>query len=181
MQENRKNFIKWTSTTIFFIIFTLSLFAPSPGAAENAKQAMPSVIVFDTYHEEETKRITKFAGYIDNDKWGKAPFDHDQHVALDSCVTCHHTNSKNLTKAMEENVPKCGDCHKESDEECTIEGTNEDKKFMGKSAVESKKAFHGDTSEAGCIGCHKQRDKEPTGCSSCHTKQDSIDYKYKQK
>src|SRR5262249_19223251 len=87
--------------------------------------------------------------------------------------------SKNLTKAVEEEVRKCTDCHKADDSPNSIEGTNEDKKFAGKDAINSKDAYHGNGSLVGCIGCHKERGIEPNSCNSCHNGKDKIDYKYK--
>ncbi|MBX7223954.1 MAG: cytochrome c family protein [Blastocatellia bacterium] len=132
---------------------------------------MPGKMVLD----DPDNKVTENAG----DK-GKTPFDHDQHVALDTCVTCHHTNTKKLTKAVEEDVLKCGACHKAEESTCELEGTNEDRKFKGKTALDSQTAFHGKSEAggdrlAGCIDCHKARaEKFPkakavTTCKQCHS------------
>lgn len=110
-------------------------------------------------------------------------FNHEHHAFpkryakyKDSCVICHHTNTKSLTKAMEEGVRRCDDCHKTDDSTCEFEGTNEDVKFKGKNALNAKDAYHGTGDEskpnsklAGCITCHKDRDIFPTGCNECHS------------
>lgn len=145
---------------------------PVPAAKAPAKATMPDFIVLD---DAEHMR-SEFAGDT-----GKTPFDHDQHVKKDSCVTCHHTNSKKLTAAMEEDVQKCATCHKATAGPSELEGTNEDKKFKGKEAMDSENAFHGKDSLVGCIGCHQKRTIEPVACKKCHTGEDTIEYKYKKK
>lgn len=110
---------------------------------------------------------------------GKTPFDHDQHIstrANTTCVTCHHTNSKDLSVLVEEDVAKCATCHKEDDTVCEIEAVDKTKKIVGKKAIGFKDAFHGDTSEVGCIGCHEKRNIEPKRCDNCHTDADVVEY-----
>lgn len=133
-------------------------------------KTMPGKMVLD----DPVKKVSECAG-----KRGKCDFDHDQHAALDSCVTCHHTNSEKLTKAVEEDVQKCSVCHKCDEEaECTIEGTNEKKKFKGLTAPDSQTAYHGNGkagSLVGCVDCHKARKDKPkaqafTKCDECHKK-----------
>lgn len=143
------------------------------GITTRSSQTLPGVLVLD---DPETAN-SKFAG----DK-GKTPFDHNQHIsqrAAISCVTCHHTNSNNLTVALEEQVAKCSTCHLAEDSTCQVEGTNEDKKFKGKNAINSKEAYHGNDNLVGCIGCHKTRNIEPIGCNSCHTGSTSVEYNLK--
>lgn len=138
--------------------------------ATRSSQVLPGILVLD----DTEKPNSIFAG----DK-GKTPFDHNQHISKRadiSCVTCHHTNSKNLTVALEDNVAKCSTCHLADDSPCQIEGTNEDKKFKGKTAINAKDAYHGNDNLVGCIGCHQERKIEPTSCKSCHT--DSREVKY---
>lgn len=143
-----------------------------PAAPQDKKmqsRTMPGKMVLD----DEDAGVTMYAG----DK-GKVDFDHDQHAALDTCVTCHHTNTNKLTKAVEEDVMKCAVCHKDEETECETEGTNEDRKFKGKTAISSEDAFHGTGSPdrlAGCIDCHKARKDKPkaqafTKCAECHKK-----------
>ncbi len=83
-------------TLLFLLVITL-LSAPrlkditaSEVAGAQSKQTLPGKMVFD----DEEKKFTIYAG----DK-GKSAFDHEQHVAKDSCLTCHHTNSEKLTKS----------------------------------------------------------------------------------
>jgi hypothetical protein len=166
MKEKRTNKVKVAMVMVFTIVALLAFWMPQSGwAVKPPSKTMPTKMMLD----DPDKKESPFAG----DK-GKTPFDHDQHVAKDSCVTCHHTNTKKLTKAVEEEVRKCSECHKADDATTELEGTNEDNKFKGKNAVNSKDAFHGTGSEnpnmalAGCINCHKVRDQKPTGCNDCH-------------
>jgi len=133
--------------------------AGNKGGAQE-KQKLPGKMVLD----DPGQKMTIFAG----DK-GKTPFDHEQHSAKDSCVTCHHTNTEKLTKAIEQPVQKCATCHKADEEVCTVEGTREGKTFKGKTALSSKEAFHGKDSLVGCIGCHNARNQEPKKCNDCHS------------
>lgn len=151
----------------FSLLSGLSYFttdAPSDpnGVAVGAqeKQTLPGKLVLD----DPEKKMSEFAG----DR-GKTPFDHEQHVGKDTCVTCHHTNSEKLTKAMEEAVPKCTACHKADDGPAPIEGTREGMTFKGKTAINAKDAYHGNDSIVGCIGCHKERSISPTRCAECHS------------
>lgn len=149
-------------------MFTTKAATVAPEDAPKGSRTMPGKLTLD----DPDKGVTEFAG----DK-GKVPFDHDQHAALDTCVTCHHTNSKKLTKAVEEDVQKCVLCHKDEEKPCEFEGTNEDAKFKGKDAPDSQTAYHGKGSGlVGCIDCHKTRkDKFPKAaavikCAECHVK-----------
>ena len=166
MEEKRKRTAKGAMVMIFTIVALLAFWMPQMGASvKPTSKTMPTKMTLD----DPDKKVSAFAG----DK-GKAPFDHDQHVAKDTCVTCHHTNTTKLTKAVEEEVRKCSECHKADDGTNDLEGTNEDNKFKGKSAVNSKDAYHGTGSDnknmalAGCINCHKVRSQKPTGCNDCH-------------
>jgi hypothetical protein len=176
MQEKQRRLVKGTIVIAMAIVALLAFWVPQPGAATKASKTMPTLVVMD----DPDKKNTEFAG-----DYGKAPFDHDQHIAYssytpqDSCVVCHHTNAKTLTKAVEEEVLKCGACHKAEETTNELEGTNEDKKFKGLKAISSEEAFHGKESLIGCIGCHKERDKKPTSCKECHTGEDTITYQYK--
>ena len=150
--------------------------APADTMSGSQKQTLPDKMVFD----DKKNKFTMYAG-----DEGLSPFDHAQHVKAekDSCVICHHTNSEKLTKAIEKPVMKCCTCHKADEQVCTDEGTREGQTFKGKSALNSKEAFHGKNSLVGCIGCHKQRNEEnaeqikkdpnlklKTGCETCHQK-----------
>lgn len=139
---------------------------------QDAKQTLPGKLVFD----DSEKHYTIFAG-----EKGKVDFDHAQHVAKDSCVTCHHTNSDSLSKAIEEPVARCTACHKMEDGKSELEGRRKDKTFKGKDAVKSEDAFHGKGSLIGCIGCHQTRLNDAgtseeikaklekvKGCTTCH-------------
>ena len=166
MEEKRKRIIQGVLVAIFACIALVTLIYPQLGvAAHPVNKTMPTKLMLD----DPDAKHSDFAG----DK-GKTPFDHDQHVAKDSCVTCHHTNTKNLTKAIEEEVRKCTECHKAEDGNTELEGTNEDQKFKGKSAINSKDAYHGTGTDnknqalAGCITCHKVRNIPPLGCNDCH-------------
>jgi len=159
--------MKPAATLLFLLVLTL-LSTPrlkdvtADGTSGlQSKQSLPGKMVFD----DEEKKFTIYAG----DK-GKSAFDHEQHVAKDSCVTCHHTNSEKLTKALEKPVMKCSACHKADDGVCADEGTREGKTFKGKTAIKSKEAFHGNGSLVGCIGCHKERGQNPSECTDCHIK-----------
>ena len=152
--------IKFGLTISFILLAMVTLCLPSSEIAAKAEKLMPDLIKLDDYD----KKNTVYAG----DR-GIAYFDHNQHVAADKCVTCHHTNSKSLTKAVEEPVLKCIACHKKVFTTNEIEGTNEDKKFKGLMAFNSEQAFHGWQSEIGCIGCHTVRKIKPTYCYDCHT------------
>ncbi|MEW6737261.1 MAG: cytochrome c3 family protein [Acidobacteriota bacterium] len=181
---NRQKIVKWTLVIVFAVVSLATFAVPWPELAKAAKpgKTMPGLLVLD----DEEKKVSEFAG-----SKGKTPFDHDQHIAYnsyspqDGCVVCHHTNSKNLTKAVEEEVQKCTVCHKGAETDCEIEGTNEDKKFKGKKSPSAEDAYHGknsagENSVIGCIGCHKERNIEPSGCSTCHNGEDTIkNYKYK--
>lgn len=128
----------------------------------SAKPIMPGKLMLD---DEENKH-SPWAGVR-----GKVPFDHDQHALgpkADTCVTCHHTNSTKLAKDSEEAVLKCSVCHTDDDIKNTIEGTNENKKFIDLMAISAKKAYHGNKSLVGCIGCHEQKHQTPLDCDSCH-------------
>jgi hypothetical protein len=163
--------IKLILLTAFTLLFAVTLLLPELAAATKPSKTMPAFIVLDN----PEKKMSEHAG----DK-GKTPFDHDQHVAKDSCVTCHHTNSEKLTKAVEEDVLRCTVCHKAEDtEKSELEGTREGKTFKGKFAMNAKDAYHGDSSIVGCIGCHREKEIEPIGCNTCHTGEDTIQYQYK--
>jgi hypothetical protein len=173
--EKRKQLIKWMITGSFLMLWALTCWLPSTSAAKPA-QTMPKMIVLD----DTEKKNSQYAGF-ESDK-GKTPFDHDQHVAKEtSCAICHHTNSTKLTEKLEEEVLKCSVCHTaEDDIETKAESLNPDERFKkGTKARNIKSAFHGDGSIVGCIGCHRERDKNPTGCNDCHTGADTIQYQYK--
>lgn len=167
MKEKNQKMVKGLLVIAFTLVAMLAFWIPQSGAAvKPGSKTMPTKMVLD----DPEAKVSEFAG----DK-GKTPFDHDQHVAKDSCVTCHHTNTKKLTKAVEEEVRKCTECHKADDSVTDLEGTNEDFKFKGKNALNSKDAYHGSGNEtndntklAGCITCHKARDQKPIGCNDCH-------------
>jgi Class III cytochrome C family len=164
--------IKFMFITIFSCLFIISFILPNINLSltKAFSLVMPSILVLD----DPDNGNSKFAGGR-----GKTPFDHDQHIstrANTTCVTCHHTNSNSLSIAIEEEVPKCTTCHIEDESTCQIKGTNETKNFVGETAISTKKAFHGDTSEIGCIGCHEKRNIEPKGCDDCHTKTDTVNY-----
>jgi hypothetical protein len=146
MREKTRRKIKLAFVFGFVILATFTLFKPEAGAENVKKQPLPGKMVLDDPDNNNTEN----AG-----TQGKTPFDHEQHVAKDKCVTCHHTNSEKLTSAMEEEVKKCGACH-------TKEGTEK--------VINSKKAFHGKGTLIGCEGCHEDRSIEPMGCGSCHHK-----------
>src|SRR2546430_11579667 len=101
--------MKFAVLALYSLILTLAI-------SFQSKQAVPSKMVFD----DPERKFTIYAG----DK-GKASFDHQQHAAKDSCVTCHHTNSEKLTKALEQPVIKCATCHKAEEEVCAVEGSRE--------------------------------------------------------
>lgn len=175
MSTSRQRRVMWACVSIYLFMACFNLLMTELEAAvsdSKAKQALPLLLVLDDLENKNTR----FSG-----DYGKAPFDHDQHVAKDSCVTCHHTNSSKLSSAMEEPVLKCGECHQDEDRTNDIEGTNETKKFKGAKAINSKEAFHGKGSLVGCMGCHDKKKIEPFGnqCSACHTKSDTIEYQYK--
>jgi hypothetical protein len=148
------------------IATTLSLVLLLLFATLQSTQKLPGKMVLD----DPVSKTTVYSG----DK-GKAEFDHDQHVAKDACVTCHHTNSEKLTKALEQPVMKCATCHKAEDDICTVEDSREGMTFKGKMAWKSEFAFHGKdrpvskTSIIGCIGCHEQRNQNLTSCGRCHS------------
>lgn len=174
---NKIRYIKGVLVMLFAITALLA-FLPDAGKAFKPSKTMPKLLVLD----DPANKVSEYAG----DK-GKTPFDHEQHIKYsqyqpqDKCVVCHHTNSKNLTEAVEEDVLKCSVCHKGEETTNEIEGTNEDKKFKGLAAINAEDAYHGNDSVIGCIGCHKERDIEPKGCKECHTDSDTIEYKYKKK
>src|SRR5687767_11326033 len=91
--------IKLVLAAFFGFIFAFSLIITDGGSIAKSGKDMPAFIVFD----DPEKGVTKHA----EGKKPKAPFDHDQHVAKDSCVTCHHTNSPTLSITSDEDVPKC--------------------------------------------------------------------------
>lgn len=162
------NKVKFGVIIAFSFLFVLLFVLPNINLSliKAFSREMPSILILDDK--------TEFAG----DK-GKTPFDHDQHIstrANTTCVTCHHTNSNKLSIAIEEDVPKCNSCHKDSETPSTFKGTNESKDFLGKMAMTSEEAFHGRGSDIGCIGCHSNRGIEPIGCGDCHTKKDTVDY-----
>jgi len=170
MREKTRRSIKFALVAIFAVVAVFAIFKPEIGTAAGPTKVMPTLLVMDDSDKKQSENAGSF---------GKAPFDHDQHVAKDSCVTCHHTNSKKLTKAVEEEVQKCAVCHKADESKCETEGTNEDKKFKDLTALGSKEAFHGDDSLVGCLGCHKERNIEPVSCKACHTGEEKVEYKYK--
>ncbi|MEW6730623.1 MAG: cytochrome c3 family protein [Acidobacteriota bacterium] len=168
MQEKQKKIIKGILVMAFAISAVLAFWVPEPGAVAKPSKTMPGKLMLD----DPENKMTQFAG-----DFGKAPFDHDQHVKAkpvsgegtqEKCVTCHHTNTTKLTEAVEEEVQKCGVCHKAEETTNEIEGTHEEKKFKGKTAINSEEAFHGKDSDVGCIGCHKKIGQEPTKCKECH-------------
>ncbi len=145
--------------------------APSAPPARTASgQQLPGMLVLD--NPTSKPPYSPFAG-----NKGKTPFDHPQHVAYEGskCVTCHHSNSTTLTKALEETVPKCTECHQAKDAMVKFKGAD-------KKAIAAKEAFHGDSSVVGCIGCHTNldADKYPRAfdvgneCGKCHTNKDTI-------
>jgi Class III cytochrome C family len=178
MHRDKKNIAKIACSLAFIVLAIVSFWSQQSKVSAKPKQELPKLMILD----DPDKKKTEFAG----DK-GKTPFDHDQHIAYsswqpqDKCVVCHHTNTNKLTEAIEEEVLKCGVCHKLEETTCEIEGTNEDKKFKGLKSINSEEAFHGKDSLIGCIGCHKERSKEPVGCKECHNGEDTIEYKYKKK
>ncbi|MBL8151907.1 MAG: cytochrome c3 family protein, partial [Blastocatellia bacterium] len=124
----KKKLAKSLSVLIFLLVSMLAFWVPQPSAVTTSK-TMPGKMVLD----DPDRQVTKFAG-----NQGKVRFDHQQHVdakpvsgqgAKESCVTCHHTNSKTLTEAVKEEVLKCTECHKDKEATNEIDGTNEDKKF----------------------------------------------------
>ncbi|MBL8152068.1 MAG: cytochrome c3 family protein [Blastocatellia bacterium] len=175
MRDKTNKLIKGLLVGTFVLAATLAFWVPEPGAAAMSK-TMPGKMVLD----DPDKQVTEFAG-----DYGKVPFDHQQHVdakpvsgqgAKESCVTCHHTNTKKLTEAVEEDVLKCTVCHKGEETTNEIDGTNEDKKFKGLKSVNSEEAYHGNkkqvdhpnTANAGCIACHNTMDQKPKSCKECH-------------
>src|SRR5438876_615243 len=109
MKEKQRSITKGVLVIAFAIIALLTFWMPKLSAVTKPSKTMPGKIMLD----DPDNKNTMFAG-----PKGKAPFDHDQHVAKDSCVTCHHTNSKSLTKAVEEVVRRCDECHKAEDSTC---------------------------------------------------------------
>ena len=144
MREKTRRKIKLVFVFGFVILSVFTLFKPEAGAENLKKQPMPGKMVLD----DPDNKNTENAGLK-----GKTPFDHEKHVAKDTCATCHHTNSAKLTSAMEEDVKKCGACH-------TKDGTEK--------ANNSEDAFHGSGTLIGCRGCHDKRKIEPIKCDSCH-------------
>jgi|GEM_PF-275419 len=145
------------------LLLEIEATAAGEDPSAQAKQTLPGKMVFD--NPDPKNKYTIYAG----DK-GKVDFDHEQHAKKDTCVTCHHTNSEKLTRAIEQPVMKCTTCHKAKEEVNQLEGSREGVPFKGRSASSSKDAFHGDKSLVGCIGCHKAREQEPSGCTTCHLK-----------
>ncbi len=162
---------------VFFSYFLVCDFVNINSQANSDKNTtnnrlLPDILVLD---DPQTANSV-FAG----DK-GKVPFNHNQHIsqrANITCITCHHTNSNNLTSKLEEPVTKCTNCHLVDDSICQIEGTNEIKNFKGKTALNAKDAYHGTWTQnsTGCLDCHKTRDIAPVGCNECHTNSTDITY-----
>lgn len=72
------------------------------------------------------------------------PFDHRSHETYnDSCRACHHAS-----------LQSCSSCHTNTGKK---EGEN----------VKLAQAMHSVASPASCIGCHRERQKEPR-CAGCH-------------
>jgi hypothetical protein len=171
MTNKIKN-IKLILATIFSFLFVISFVLPNTklNLVRAFSRAMPSILILD----DSDSGNSPFAG----DK-GKTPFDHDQHIstrANTTCVTCHHTNSNDLSVAIEEDVPKCTSCHTKDSSPSTSKGTNQNKDFLGKIAISSEEAFHGKGSDIGCIGCHDNRGIEPRTCKDCHSGEDKVNY-----
>lgn len=173
MREKR-NRLKCLLVGLVTIVAVMVLWIPQPGITNAATpgKTMPGKMVFD----DPENGNSPYAG-----DYGKVNFDHAQHVnakpasgsgTKESCVTCHHTNSKKLTEAVEEDVPKCTACHTDTEGPSPLEGTNEDKKFKGLTAITAEDAFHGKGSNVGCIGCHQNLSQKPSSCKECHTKEE---------
>lgn len=172
---NKIKKIKFMLITIFSCLFMICFVLPNINLSltKAFSRVMPSILVLDNSDDPKNKN-SSFAG----DR-GKTPFDHDQHIstrAKTTCVTCHHTNSNSLSVAIEEDVPKCTTCHIENDSTCEIKGSNDSKNFTGLVAVSTQSAFHGKTSDIGCIGCHENRGIDPRRCDDCHTGADKVNY-----
>ncbi|MBI4854420.1 MAG: cytochrome c3 family protein [Acidobacteria bacterium] len=172
MTNKIKN-IKFSIIILFSFLFIILFILPNINLSltKAFSKVMPSIIILDDPDNKNSP-------YAKGEK-PKAPFDHDQHIstrANTTCVTCHHTNSNDLSIAIEEDVPKCTTCHTDEETTCKIKGTNAGKDFSGKTAIEAEKAFHGRGSDIGCIGCHDNRGIEPKGCLACHTGKDTVDY-----
>ncbi len=178
MEKNQTRVVKGALVIAFAFIALLSLTYPKLTAAFETKD-YPVGDKAKFYLDDPDAKRSSAAG-----SKGKTPFGHERHAFpskygdkyKDSCVICHHTNTKNLTKAMEEAVRRCDECHKADDSTCELEGTYEDNKFKGKNAINAKDAYHGTgdaskigTKLAGCITCHKdERNIFPQGCTECH-------------
>jgi hypothetical protein len=186
MQDRNRRVIKGTLVFAFALTALLSFWGQNLlAAAKPFTKAIPNMIVFD----DPEKKTTEFAG-----DYGKAPFDHVQHENYkefspqDKCVVCHHTNKDTLVRnadgSASEEVDKCGRCHKAEETTCDVDAitvgtTNAGKSTKGLTAINSEESIHGKDFIIGCIGCHKERDKQPTSCKECHTGSDTIEYKYK--
>lgn len=178
MKLNRTKIIKGALTLTFAFVALLIFAYPKLSAAilDEFKE-YPTGDKAKMILDDPEKKRSSAAG----DK-GITYFNHEHHAFpkrhpqyKDSCIVCHHTNSKNLTKAMEEGVRRCDDCHKTDDSTCEFEGTNDERKFKGLNALNAKDAYHGTDRDdpnfklAGCINCHKERDIFPVGCNECHS------------
>jgi hypothetical protein len=173
MAAKKKVLIKIALLAIFATI-SLMAFPPKLSLLAKASKNMPSKFTLD---DESGKHSPYFGDQ------GKVPFDHDKHIAKEEkCVTCHHTNSDTLSKAVEEEVRKCSDCHRNEPSTCDLDDVSKTKPCKGKKDVRTaKEAYHGDNSILGCIGCHRDRIKKsptncadcPTSCANCHTNEDA--------
>ena len=104
-------------------------------------------------------------------------FDHDMHMYMTSCATCHHHI---IGLAAEDE--KCLRCHKESStaDDLTCAGCHA--VYPGNAekvrASKEKEMFHIDPPglkrayHLKCLGCHKEMDL-PSGCEDCHPKKDA--------
>jgi hypothetical protein len=92
------------------------------------------------------------------DKRAAVTFPHEAHAEwVDSCDTCHHTQEGlTASSATEAEVRACATCHLDPEQEETPS--------MRAMGLKSN-PFH-----AGCIDCHKEREKGPTQCEECHPK-----------
>jgi hypothetical protein len=85
-------------------------------------------------------------------------FPHAKHQEwVETCSTCHHTQPDLVADAAAEaKVEKCTTCH--------LDPEQADTPSMREMGLQ-KNPFH-----AGCIDCHKEREKGPTRCDDCHPK-----------
>lgn len=99
-------------------------------------------------------------------------FDHEMHVEMNGCSTCHHhttgdgpanksCNRCHATSIATDTV-SCSDCHEITAGVAAASLKTEDKSLYHIDKPGLKGAFH-----LQCLGCHRM-ESGPTGCHECH-------------